>query len=91
MITTKTVPHIHRPTHGNGVCYSFLTTITSLSDLWGFLVVERKSSSASPNKRPKDFNLENVLRRCSADDVSHESILQLKDVPRGVCIVLLLL
>jgi hypothetical protein len=47
-------------------------------------VVERKSASTSPTKKSKDFNLENVLRRCSADAVNHESILQLKDVPRGV-------
>ena len=55
------------------------------------MVVERKSSSASPNKRSKDFNLENVLRRCSADDVSHESVLQLKNVPRGVYYIIVVL
>jgi hypothetical protein len=56
-----------------------------------FSVVERRSSSASPKKRSKDFNLENVLRRCSADAVNHESILQLKDVPRGVCCIIVAL
>jgi hypothetical protein len=60
--------------------------------LCGFLVVERKSSSISPKKRFKDFNLENVLRRCSADAVNHESILHLKDVPRGMyCITVALM
>ena len=56
------------------------------------LFVERRSSSTSPKKRSKDLNLENVLRRCSSDAVNHESILQLKDVPRGVyCITVALM
>ena len=53
------------------------------------MVAERKISSASLNKKSKDFNLENVLRRCSADDVSHESVLQLKNVPRGVYYIII--
>lgn len=86
----KTVPHhIHRPIHRvNGVCCkSFLRSFALLIDSLFSLVVERKSSSASPIKRSKDFNLENVLRRCSADAVNYESVLQLKNVPRGVCLV----
>lgn len=64
----------------------------SLPYLFFFWVVERKSSSTSPKKRSKDFNLENVLRRCCADAVNYESILQLKDVPRGVyCIIVVAL
>ena len=83
------VLHIHRPTHrGNAVCLSFLVTMCFFLLMRVSLVVERKSSGASSRKTFKDFNLENVLRRCSSDAVNHESILRLKDIPRGMyCIV----
>jgi hypothetical protein len=77
---------LYRPTHRvNDVCYDkkFLEGIYFTYNL-SFLVVERQSCGASPMKRSKDFNLENVLRRCSADAVNYESVLQLKNVPRGV-------